>query len=197
MEASRNGCRTPVFLLRSKSVRAAMAKKPWRNSMRNLLIIVLVVLGGTQAFARLETQCWFNNCLSDGWSTTEWGSFYRAETSCANKDCGHAGWITNTNAGVNIEIRCKAQGCFTEGWQEVRYFPRYTESWDIQCIGSDCNKNGWSARSQSGNNWADVRCIQGDCRIWGWETRTSGGHGARTTCSWNDCFKYGCQTDPW
>src|ERR1039457_6580125 len=105
-------------------------------------------MASNTAFAgsRFETNCNFNDCLKEGWQTTQWGTFNKAETVCKDKDCTKNGWQTQASNGVSEEVSCDDGGCFVNGWSTTQFTPRGTYQLVLNCRKGDCLKFGWSAQ---------------------------------------------------
>lgn len=56
------------------------------------------------------------DCLTQGWVTRDFVTGRQTTTTCTANDCRQQGWEVET-PGYGLQIvRCKAGGCFEEGW---------------------------------------------------------------------------------
>jgi hypothetical protein len=109
-----------------------------------------------------------------------------AAGACDDRSCVKRGWTLRVGA-AQVQVRCAAGGCQSEGW--VATLPGGEQS-RTTCIQSDCLREGW-ATTLPDRSRTETVCNFNDCWKDGWATTAPGKGRITSSCERASCGKIG------
>ena len=85
--------------------------------MRLISILFLLSLFGFSAQAGVDVECVNGDCLTYGWESMNMKNGDTSHVECLDEDCSTEGWVSVYKGNDQVEVRCKAPGCFEQGWR--------------------------------------------------------------------------------